>query len=40
MQPDMPKLATYAYNGKEWFSSPINSLINKLTNYYNTTAKS
>ena len=37
---DLPRLATYAHNGKEHFSSPIDSSINKLTNYHNITAKS
>ena len=35
----LPKHTTYAHNGKEPFSSPIDSTINKLTNYHNTTAK-
>ena len=34
------KPATYAHNGKEHFSSPINSSIKKLTNCHNTTATS
>ena len=39
MWPDLRKSATYAHNDKEWFSSPINSSINILSNYHNTTAK-
>ena len=35
----MPKPATYAHDGKECFSPPINISINKLTNYHNTTVK-
>ena len=34
------KPATYAHNGKERFSSPIDSSINKLTNCHNTNATS
>ena len=30
MWPDLPKSATYAHNGKERFSSPIDSSVNKL----------
>ena len=37
---DSPKTATYAHNGKECFSLSIDSSINKLTNYHNTTANS
>ena len=40
MWPDLPKPATYAHNGKERFSSPIDSSINKLTNCHNTTTTS
>ena len=40
MWPDLPKPATYAHNGKEHFSSPIDRSINKLTNCHNTTAAS
>ena len=36
MWPDLPKPATYAHNGKEHFSSPIDSFINKPTNCHNT----
>ena len=35
----LPKPATYAHNGKEWSSSPIDNSINKLTNYHSTIAK-
>ena len=31
--------ATFACNVREWFSLPINSSVNKLTNYHNTTYK-
>ena len=34
------KTPTYAQNDKECSSSPIDSSINKVTNYHNTTAKS
>ena len=39
---DFPKPTSYTHNGKvrEWFSLPISSSINKLTNYYNITTKS
>ena len=40
MWPDLPKPATYAHNGKECFSSPIDCSINKLINCHNTTATS
>ena len=40
MWPDLPKPTTYTHNGKERFSSPIDSSINKLTNCHNTTATS
>ena len=33
---DLPKPTINTRNGKECFSSPINSSINKLTNYHNT----
>ena len=33
------KTATYTHNGKECFTSPIDSSINKLANYHNTIAK-
>ena len=37
---DLQKPITYAHNGKESFSSSIDTSINKLTNYHNTSAKS
>ena len=37
---ELQKPNTDAHNGKEHFSSPIDSSINKLINYHNTTAKS
>ena len=40
MWPDLPKPTTYAHNGKERFSPPIDRSINKLTNSHNTTATS
>ena len=40
MWQDLSKPATYAHNGKESFSSPIDSSINKLINCHNTTATS
>ena len=40
MWPDLPKPATYAHNGKERSSSPIDNSINKLTKCHNTTATS
>ena len=40
MWPELPKPATYIHNGKEHFSSPIDSSIKKLTNCHNTTATS
>ena len=38
MWPVLPKPATYAHNGKERFSSSIDSSIIKVTNCHNTTA--
>ena len=37
---DLQKPATYAHNGIERYSSPMDSSINKLNNYCNTIAKS